>query len=141
MDRPFAWIGIVLLALWLVLIVDKTVPYDLASHGLRPRTLAGLPGIITMPFLHGGFRHLLGNSVSLGILLALLSGSQKHARPLALVTAISGSCLLWVAGRDANHLGASAWIFGLVGLMIGLGYFDRRVVPVLVAVAVGILFG
>ncbi|MEM6471720.1 MAG: rhomboid family intramembrane serine protease, partial [Planctomycetota bacterium] len=122
-------------------IVDATVPYDLAAFGLFPRKLKGLLGVVTMPFLHGGFGHLLGNSVSLGILLALLSGSQTRAKQLAIVTALAGGVLLWVVGRSANHIGSSLVIFGLVGLMICLGYFDRRPVPVLVALAVGVLFG
>ncbi|MEM6473605.1 MAG: rhomboid family intramembrane serine protease, partial [Planctomycetota bacterium] len=66
MERPLGWIGITLLTLWLVQIVDATVPYDLAAFGLFPRKLKGLLGVVTMPFLHGGFGHLLGNSVSLG---------------------------------------------------------------------------
>lgn len=141
MEKPLGWIGITLLVLWLIQIVDAALPADFAQWGLYPRSLAGLLGIFTMPFLHGGFGHLLGNSVSLGILLALLATSQPNAKWLAVLTAIGSGCVLWLVGRSANHIGASGLIFGLVGLLVCTGYFDRRPVPIIVALAVGILFG
>lgn len=141
MQKDFYWIGVLLLVMWLVRIVDATIPYDLAGYGLQPRRLIGLPGIVTMPFLHGDFGHLFSNTASLGILLALLVSSQKAPWPLAAMTSIAGASLLWLVGRNANHVGASGLVCGLIGLLIVTGFLRRRIVPITVAIVVGILFG
>ncbi|WP_182871388.1 rhomboid family intramembrane serine protease [Rhodopirellula sp. JC639] len=141
MQKEFYRIGVLLLAMWLVRIVDATIPYALADHGLQPRRWSGLPGIVTMPFLHGNFGHLFSNTVSLGILLGLLVWSRKSPWVLAALTSVVGATLLWLVGRDANHIGASGLVFGLIGLLIVGGFLNRRLVPVGVAIVVGILFG
>ena len=127
--------------MWLVRIVDATIPYALVDHGLQPRRVSGLPGIVTMPFLHGSFGHLFSNTASLGILLGLLVGSQKSPWKLAALTSLFGATLLWLVGRDANHVGASGLVFGLIGLLIVRGFLHRSLVPVGIAIFVGILFG
>ncbi len=137
----FYWIGIVLLTMWLVWIVDATIPLAMIDYGVRPRTWIGLVGIVTMPFLHGGLGHLIGNSFSLAILLALLISSQNRPWHLAGLTALAGGSLLWLVGRDANHVGASGVVFGLIGLLIVNGLMQRRLISAAVAVLVGILFG
>lgn len=141
LQKEFYWIGIFLLALWLVRVVDAAIPLSLVDYGLRPRWLVGLMGIVTMPFLHSDFGHLFGNTISLGILLALLVGSQKSPWPLVALTSVLGASLLWVVGRNANHVGASGLVFGLIGLLIVSGFLHQRLVPVGVAILVGILFG
>ena len=40
----------------------------LIAHGIRPRTLSGLWGLLTMPFLHGNLPHLIGNTVPFVVL-------------------------------------------------------------------------
>ena len=61
--------------IWLVFIVDLFLPLEV--FGLQPRSFRGLPGIIAMPFLHGGFGHIISNSVPLLVLLSLLAGTRK----------------------------------------------------------------
>lgn len=141
MQKRFYWIGIFLLVLWLIRIVDATIPYDLAEYGLYPRRWVGLEGLITMPLLHGGFGHLFSNTVSLGILLMLLVWSERHPWPLVLLTHLFGTGLLWLVGRNANHIGASGLVFGLIGLLIVRGFFKRELISIAVAIVVGILFG
>lgn len=134
-------IGVLLLLMWLIRFVDATIPFSLTDYGLYPRRLIGLPGIVTMPFLHGSFSHLFSNTASLAILLGLLVGSQKSPWILVLLTSLAGASLLWLVGQDANHIGASGLVFGLVGLLAVSGFLQRRFVPVLVTVIVGVLFG
>lgn len=141
LQKEFYWIGIFLLALWLVRIVDAAIPLSLVDYGLRPRSLIGLMGIATMPFLHSDFGHLFSNTVSLGILLGLLVGSQKSPWWLVALTSLAGASLLWVVGRNANHVGASGLVFGLIGLLIVSGFLRHRLVPVGVAILVAVLFG
>ena len=62
--------------IWVVFIVNLVVPAEFNRLGLIPREISGAFGILTMPFLHSGWQHLLGNTVPLAILLCLLAGSR-----------------------------------------------------------------
>jgi membrane associated rhomboid family serine protease len=46
-----------------------------------------------------------------------------------------------VFGRPAIHIGASGLICGLITFLIVSGFRERRIVPLLVAVCVGFLYG
>ncbi|MEO1525123.1 MAG: rhomboid family intramembrane serine protease [Planctomycetota bacterium] len=141
MKTSFSWIGLLLLAIWLVRLVDAIIPYSLVDHGLVPRTVTGLQGIVLMPFLHASFGHVLSNTISLAILLPLLIGLRKSPWTLVVFTSLAGSALLWIIGRGDNHIGASGLVFGLIGLLIVNGFLRRSLLGVGVAVLVGVLFG
>ncbi|MEL6106883.1 MAG: rhomboid family intramembrane serine protease [Planctomycetota bacterium] len=142
MKSSLSWIGILLLAIWLVRIVDAATPfYSLVQHGLQPRSLTGLQGVVLMPFLHGSFGHVLSNTISLAILLPLLIGLRKRPWMLVILTSLLGAGLLWLVGRSDNHIGASGLVFGLIGLLIVNGFLRRSLLGVAVAVLVGVLFG
>ena len=120
---------------WIVCLVDFN------SFGLVPRTLWGTVGIVSMPFLHAGWGHLLGNTVPLFILLALLAGSKARSWEIVAEIVVAGGVLLWIFGRNATHMGASSLIFGLVAFLIISGLLERRIIPLIVSIAVGILYG
>ena len=64
--------------LWLLEAVDWLVlGQSLDQWGIRPRELSGLWGILFAPFLHGGFGHLLANTVPL-IVLGFLTTTRKR---------------------------------------------------------------
>ena len=86
--------------IWAVFLLDFIVPGDFTNFGLYPRETGGLIGIVTMPFLHGGWDHILGNSVPLIVLLCLLAGSRANSYAIVAVIVILGGALLWVFGRD-----------------------------------------
>src|SRR4051812_29069924 len=55
--------------MWLEEIADLVIFHGaLDADGIRPRTEAGLWGIVLAPFLHAGFAHLLANTVPLLVL-------------------------------------------------------------------------
>jgi membrane associated rhomboid family serine protease len=120
---------------WIVYLIDFN------SFGLVPRTLWGAVGIVSMPFLHVGWGHLLGNTVPLLILLALLAGSKARSWEIVAEIVIAGGVLLWIFGRNATHVGASGLIYGLVAFLIISGLLERRIIPLIVSFAVGILYG
>jgi membrane associated rhomboid family serine protease len=133
-----------LAAIWGVFLVDRVLCYwqvNLGQFGLRPWSWWGLLGILTMPFLHGGFVHVLGNTISLGILLLLLAGSQSRTWIVVVAIALLGGVLLWAVGRSATHMGSDALVFGLVTFLLFSGFLEKRVIPILVSILVGILYG
>ena len=139
--------GLVLIAamaliMWLVEIVD-VVAGDLDSAGIEPRELDGLIGIVTGPFLHGGFGHLIGNTIPFLILGAAiaLSGLARVAL-VTVVVALIGGLGTWITG-DANsiHIGASGIVFGYATYLIVRGAYSRRLAHLAGGVIVLAIYG
>ncbi len=132
-----------LILMWAIEIVDTIVPViDLQRHGIRPRSLEGLEGILFAPFLHGGWDHIIANSVPFLILglLVMVRGVGWFAL-ITTIIAVVGGAATWILARGANHIGASGVIFGYMGFLIAAGFFERSLKAVLIAGAVGFLYG
>lgn len=128
--------------IWAVFLLDFVLPGEFSRYGLIPRSVSGLVGIVTMPFLHGGWSHLLGNTVPLLVLLTLLAGSRGSSARIVTLLVLSGGALLWLAGRSESvHIGASGLIYGLITFLIVAGFREGRVIALGVAVLVGVLYG
>jgi membrane associated rhomboid family serine protease len=128
--------------IWAVFVVTRVFPaLDLKSYGVQPRTAVGLVGIVAAPLLHDDWHHIIGNTMPLFVLLALLAGSKARSWEIVIDVALLGGGLLWVFGRPACHIGASGLIFGLIAFLILSGILEKRLVPLLVAVFVGFLYG
>ncbi len=118
--RDLTGIAIFLAAIWIVFILDRFLPLE--EFGLVPREPRGLIGIIAMPFLHGDFRHLLGNSIPLAVTLLLLAGSRANSNAIVALIVVLGGIGLWLFGRTALHIGASGLVFGLIAFHIFAGF-------------------
>jgi membrane associated rhomboid family serine protease len=129
-------------AIWAVFLLDLVVPGTFNRFGLAPREVGGLVGIVTMPFLHDGWGHLLGNSVPLIILLSLLAGSRANSYGIVAMIVVLGGALLWMFGRGSTlHVGVSGLIYGLITFLIVAGFREGRIGAILVAVFVGFMYG
>ena len=134
-----------LLALmWALAIADfLTGRRLLPKLAIEPRSLAGIPGIVVAPLLHGNWGHLIANSGPLVILgtVILLQGLEV----LGLVTVfcwLFSGVGIWLLGRPGTrHLGASGVIFGYLGYILLRGYFERSPGAIAAAVVVGLLYG
>lgn len=122
-------------AVWVVSITNLALGGSLNSLAIQPRSIAGLPGIVAAPFLHGGLGHLACNTAPLLFLGALVSlrGVATFWLTTAMVIAIGGLSV-WLLGRNALHLGASGLVFGYFGYLVARGWFERR--PGAIALAV-----
>jgi len=137
---------IVVALLWAVMIVQWLAylvgsEFSFARYGLAPRTLSGLLGIITMPLLHAGFWHLLGNTVPLLVLLAILVVTRSQPWKIVGALVLLGGALLWLFGRPAVHIGASGLICGLVTFLTIAGVLQRRIIPLAISIVVAFLYG
>lgn len=130
--------------LWLVEIIDQLVlDGSMDVHGIHPRTAQGLWGILVAPFLHGGFGHLLGNTVPLLVLgsLVLVRGLRSFLFVAVLVALVGGFGVWLTGGSNTVHIGASGVIFGFFGFLVFVGILERRVVSLLVSVLVAFFYG
>ena len=120
--------------------IDIFLPLE--SFGLVPRDAGGLLGIIAMPFLHGNYQHILGNTIPLVVLLSLLAGSRADSRKVVGIVIVIGGILLWLFGRgDALHIGASLLVFGLVVFLIVAGFLEKRTIPMIISIIVALVYG
>ena len=142
-------LGGLLAAFFALEVVDLVVfRGSLDRWGIRPRELSGLGGILWAPFLHGGFTHLFANAVPFAVLgwLVLIRDVRDFVGVSAIVAVTSGLGT-WLIGPSASvHVGASGLIFGYFGFLLVAGWFERRVVPLLISMLVlfsygGLLFG
>lgn len=129
--------------LWIVQFVNAADDYKLDRFGVRPREVDGLWGLVTMPFLHAGFGHMLSNTIPVILIgwVLLLSGVRTWLTVTALVV-VGGGFLTWLFGpADTVVVGASALVFGWLGYLLARAYFSRRLKWIIVAVLVLVFFG
>jgi membrane associated rhomboid family serine protease len=125
-----------------VFLLEFVAPTELLDYGLVPRTQRGLLGILTMPFLHASFSHMLGNLTSLVVLLSfMMVFHPKRLIGSVISIVFLGGLLLWMLGRPASHVGASGLIYGLAGFMLVAGFAHRRFLEIVGSIAVAFLYG
>ena len=126
--------------IWAVFLVSLLFP-AIDQFGVIPRHAIGLVGIPAMPFLHANFQHIISNTLPLIVLLILLAGSRAESWEVVVLIVFLGGLLLWIVGREAVHIGASGLISGLTAFLILSGILEKRVIPLLIALLVGFLYG
>lgn len=128
--------------LWTIFVIDAAFGLRLARFGLRPGSISGLTGIITVPLLHGSFNHLLSNTLPLVISMtaSLYLYPRSAMRVIPLIWLGSGA-LAWFIGRPTLHIGASGLIYGLLAFVFVSGILRRDMRSVSVSLLVGFLYG
>ena len=132
------------LALFMVALqlLNVATGYSLMAFGLVPRTLHGLFGILTSPFLHASFAHLSANLIAFLVLgtLVILDGLHRFIAVSAIVIVLGGA-LVWLFGFAGVHVGASGWVFGLWAYLLSRAWFHRSWGNLLTAAVVALLYG
>lgn len=136
---PLTQISIFLGIVWIVFLADRLLPLE--AFGIVPRSLMGLSGVFAAPFLHANLQHITANSLPLVVLLFLFAKSDSKWKIKSVVISLLGGALLWIFGRDANHIGASILIFGLASHHIVAGITAKNLRSLFVAIIVGVFYG
>jgi membrane associated rhomboid family serine protease len=130
------------LLLWVIFWAEVRFNLDLGVHGIYPRTLEGIPGIIFSPFIHGNIEHLYNNSIPLLILLTALC---YFYRELALKVVVYGVLLTglitWIIGRENYHIGASGLVYVLVSFIFFKGIMTKYYRLVALSLVVIMVYG
>jgi membrane associated rhomboid family serine protease len=127
---------------WLVKITEDLFGFDFYRAGIFPRHVNGLPGIITSPFIHGSYSHLISNSVPFFILLFTLVYFYRKLsyRIFILIYIFSGICV-WLMGRESWHIGASGIVYGLAAFHITSGIIRNDLRLLIISAIVVFLYG
>jgi membrane associated rhomboid family serine protease len=135
---PALFVGL----LWLVKLVEIGLGLSFVKGGVFPHHLKGLHGILTSPFIHSGFSHLVSNSVPFFILLFVLVYFYRSFsyRIFWQIYLLSGICV-WIFGREAWHIGASGVVYGLAAFHFVSGIIRNDVRLLTISVVVVFLYG
>lgn len=141
--KRFVLVPVVLL--WALELVDQLLLRrpGLDVYGIVPRTVHGLLGIALAPWLHAGFAHLAANTVPLVVLATLvLTRGPRTLLRVTLGVALLGGLGVWLLGGARTlHLGASGVVFGHLGYVLTVGWFERHLAWMAVSILVAGLYG
>jgi membrane associated rhomboid family serine protease len=135
---PAAFVAV----LWIVEIVEQVGGYNFVWLGVYPHHLKGLPGILISPFIHDDFGHLISNSLPVFILSAMLIYFYRQIsyRIFIQLYLLAGICV-WLAGREAWHIGASGVVYALAAFHFVSGIIRNDVRLLTLSVVVVFLYG
>ena len=129
--------------MWLLEVINTLDHNALDSDGIYPRNFGHLWGIITAPFLHVSFPHLIDNTIPfvfMGVIIAL-RGAARLALVTAIVIVVGGLGTWLIAPGHSVTVGASGVVFGYATYLFTRGLFNRSVLEILTGVVVGVVWG
>jgi membrane associated rhomboid family serine protease len=134
--------GIFVFILWMFKIVEVLFNIDLSGFGIYPLTGRGIPGILLSPFIHADFGHLFNNSLPLFFLgVALFYFYSEVAIRVFILTYILTGLMVWIAGRNAWHIGASGLVYGLASFLFFSGIIRRHFRLIALSLLIVFLYG
>ncbi len=140
-------VAVLLGLMWVAEGVDTVLGHRLDGLGIEPRDADGLTGVVTAPFLHAGFGHLLANSAGLLVLGFLLAVTTRRFWLICALITVLGGFAVWLLGPAGTlHIGASGLVYGIAAYLVARGIRTRRIRDIAVAVIVvltysGLAFG
>ncbi|HLY47596.1 MAG TPA: rhomboid family intramembrane serine protease [Solirubrobacteraceae bacterium] len=135
-------LGVVLL-MWVVEVINTIDSNGLDGDGIYGRRVSHLWGILTAPFIHASFAHLIGNTIPfvfMGLIIAL-RGAARLAAVTLIVILVGGFGTWLVAPANVPTIGASGVVFGYAAYLFARGFFNRSIREVLVGLVVGVIWG
>lgn len=135
-------IGIVVF-MWVVQVVNVIDSYHLRSDGIWARNLDRLWGILTAPFIHYNWPHLIGNTIPflfMGLIIAL-AGAARLALVTGIVIVIGGLGTWLISPGSVSTIGASGVVFGYATYLLTRGFFNRSALELLTGLIVGVIWG
>ena len=129
--------------MWVVKIAEMSLGTDWGRWGVTPHTAQGLIGILTLPFLHGSWEHLMSNSVPILVLgTALYYCYPSLANRVLIITWLVSGLLTWCIGEpNDTHIGASALVYGLNLFLIVSGFIRGNRLLIVISLIIVFLYG
>jgi membrane associated rhomboid family serine protease len=133
---------LVITLIWLFWSVEVLFEIDLKKLGIHPQYADGIAGIILSPFIHADINHLFSNTLPLFFLsTALFFFYSEVALRVFILTWFFSGILVWVAGREAWHIGASGVIYGLASFLFFSGVIRRYFRLIALSLLIVFLYG
>lgn len=131
-----------LIIIWILELFEQSLGTSYSFLGVFPRTIEGLPGIITMPFVHGDVDHILSNSFPVFILATGIIYLYRDLgyRSIIFMWLITG-IITWFIGRPSYHIGASGLIYAFAAFLFFGGLLRKDNTMLAISMIVAFLYG
>lgn len=140
--QSFAIAGIATASLWIVHLLLWWLQADKSALGLLPRSIAGLRGILTSPFVHEDLNHLFSNSGPIFFFLAgILYFFREAALRAVLWIFVMTGIWVWVAARGVPTIGASGLVYGFGAFLFFSGVFRRDARSMALSLVIAFFYG
>ncbi|HOY31627.1 MAG TPA: rhomboid family intramembrane serine protease [Bacteroidales bacterium] len=136
---PFA----VILVMWVVKVVEYYTQSDFSELGILPLTSRGLLGVITAPFIHADFGHVIANTVPLFVSLSIIFYFYREVafQVFFLVWLFTGVWVWSFARGNAFHIGASGIVYGYISFLFFSGMIRRNARLMAISLLIIFLYG
>jgi membrane associated rhomboid family serine protease len=121
---------------------EELFTVSFSRHGVLPRSLEGIPGIVLYPFIHGDWKHVANNSAALLVLGTMMFHfyHEVAVRSILWMFILSG-LWLWIGGRPNYHIGASGMVYALFGFLFLSGILRKHLKLMALSMLVVFLYG
>jgi membrane associated rhomboid family serine protease len=128
--------------IWVCWLGAWMMGWNLDDLGIRPRDPHGLIGVLSAPFVHASFAHLMSNTLPLGLLAGLALYAYPRATRYALPFIwIASGIGVWLWARESVHVGISGIAHGLMFFLFMMGVLRRDRLGIAIALLVFFLYG
>jgi membrane associated rhomboid family serine protease len=139
----FALLAGIVALMWLIEVINTIDSNQLDNDGIYARNFGHLWGVVTAPFIHASFAHLIDNTIPfvfMGAIIALRGAARLAV--VTLIVIILGGLGTWlVAPSHTITIGASGVVFGYATYLFARGFFNRSVLELLTGLIVGVVWG
>lgn len=129
--------------MWVIEVINTLDSNRLDGDGIYARSFAHVWGIVTAPFIHVSFQHLISNSIPfifMGLIIAL-RGAVRLGLVTAIVIVVGGVGTWLISPSGVSTVGASGVVFGYATYLLARGLFNRSLLELLTGAVVGVVWG
>lgn len=152
LSKAITWPLAILAIIWLVFLLEQMTNSQWFIYGIAPRKTYALRGILTTPFLHGSWAHLLSNTPPLLVLMAMiLFFYPRVAFSVLLLIYLGTGITMWLFadpeaifsafGRANYHIGASGVVYGMASFLAFTGFFRRNIRAIAISLIIVFYYG
>jgi membrane associated rhomboid family serine protease len=138
--------------MWLIEVINTLDGNRLDGDGLYARNIGRAWGILTEPFIHASFQHLIANSIPLLFIGAFIAlRGVKLLLKVTLFVIVVGGVGVWLISPSQTTvggqvepvvtIGASGLVFGYAGYLFARGFFERSILDLVIGLLVGAVWG
>lgn len=144
LKQKFLWghavlFGGLMVLVWLVEVLFDT---SFSRYGLKPRNPAEIWRVVVFPFLHSDLNHIVTNLVPFSILsLLVFNMFPRHSWKVYLLTFGLSGFWTWCFARPGTVVGASGWVYALLGFLLWAGFTRTSHRAMAVAGGLAFLYG
>ncbi len=128
--------------IWFIQLCEQAFQLNFTQMGIFPLHKKGLWGILLSPLIHADFKHLISNTTPLFLLgWGLFYFYRPVAYQVFILCYFTTNILLWLAAREAYHIGASGLVYAFASFLFFSGIVRKHYRLIAISLSVVFLYG